>query len=214
MGPMVRRPRLASWPRLLSLAAAVSVLAATGAGDPAAARAAGPIARPDLTLTVGGGIVPGHVGRTSLALTATYDATLRIDYGTRAVSVDSTATITNTSTASIDRVELNTAVARLGAMHLTAVTVDGHTVSASVPDQTILVPLGGILPVGATTAVRVRYTATLRSSLRLPTGCSPRSTASSTRTAGCRGSRRRRPSIARTTATRSSRRSARSSVTP
>ena len=40
-----------------------------------------------------------------------------------------------------------------------------HTVAATVPDQTILVPLGGILPAGATTAVRVRYTATLRTSL-------------------------------------------------
>ena len=48
-------------------------------------------------------------------------------------------------------------------MSLIAVTVDGAAVAASVSDQTIVVPLGGILPVGGTVTVRVRYRATLRS---------------------------------------------------
>jgi len=110
-------------------------------------------------------IVPGSVDRTSIALTATYSTTLRLDYGTRSFRVHSAATITNTSGGPIDRVELNTAVARLGGMRLTSALVDGKAVPAKVSDQTIVVPLGGVLPAGATTVVRVKYRATLRTSL-------------------------------------------------
>jgi aminopeptidase N len=110
-------------------------------------------------------IVPGSVDRTSPRLRATYATTLRLNYRTRAVRVNSVATITNTSGGAIDRVELNTAAARLGSMKLRAAEVDGAPVKAKVRDQTIVVPLGGILPAGATTTVRVRYAARLRTSL-------------------------------------------------
>jgi hypothetical protein len=130
-----------------------------------ATAAAGPH-QPDATFgTTVSAITPGSVNRTSLHLTASYDARLRLDYGTRAVSLTSTATITNVSGGPVDRVELNTAVARLGSMHLGAVTVDGKAVAAGVSDQTIVVPLGGVLADGATASIRVAYTATLRSSL-------------------------------------------------
>jgi hypothetical protein len=117
------------------------------------------------TAVVASGIVPGAVGRTSLSLDATYDAYLRIAWATRAISVSSVATIRNTSGASIDRIELNTIAARLGGMRLRLVTVDGHAVAATVSDQTIVVPLGGILPAGATTAIRVSYGASLKTGL-------------------------------------------------
>ena len=120
---------------------------------------------PATTLISASGIVPGSVDRASLHLRATYVATLRLAYGTRRFAVESTATITNASGAPVDRVELNTAVARLGAMKLTSVSVDGRAVAAKVVDQTIVVPLGGVLPVGASTIVKVAYTATLRTSL-------------------------------------------------
>jgi hypothetical protein len=110
-------------------------------------------------------ILPGSVNRTSLALEASYDARIRIGWETRNVKVTSVATIRNTSGAEIDRVELNTVAARLGGMTLTAVLVDGAPVTARVSDQTIIVPLGGILPVGATATVEVRYAARLRTSL-------------------------------------------------
>ena len=110
-------------------------------------------------------IVPGSVGRSSPLLDATYDATLRLSWGTRKISVDSTATIRNTSGGPIDRVELNTVAARLGGMTLSGVSVDGAAVTATVSDQTIIVPLGGVLPVDGSVVVRVRYHATLRSSL-------------------------------------------------
>jgi len=113
--------------------------------------------------TVPSSIVPGSVNRSSLRLEARYDAALTLGWTSRAVRVDSTATIRNTSGGSIDRVELNTVAARLGGLRLLGVTVDGATVTATIHDQTIIVPLGGILPEGETTVVRVRYAATLRS---------------------------------------------------
>ncbi len=110
-------------------------------------------------------IGPGTVGRATIDLAATYDVDLALRYGDRAVRVDSTATITNISGGPIDRIELNTFAARLGGMRLYRVSVDGRTVSARVDDQTIVVPLGGVLPASATVRVRVIYHATLRSTV-------------------------------------------------
>ena len=113
----------------------------------------------------GGDIVPGFVNRSSPLLDATYDVYLWLGWGSRKVYVNSLATIRNTSGSAIDRVELNTIAARLGAIRLEPVTVDGRAVAARISDQTIVVPLGGVLPPGGTTQVRVRYHATLRSSV-------------------------------------------------
>jgi len=110
-------------------------------------------------------VVPGSVNRTSINLEATYDARIRIGWDSRNVRVESIATIRNTSGASIDRVELNTVAPRLGAMTLTGTFVDGEPVDASVSDQTIVVPLGGVLPAEASVAVEVRYAARLKTSL-------------------------------------------------
>jgi len=111
------------------------------------------------------GLVPGSVNRTSLALTAEYDVALSLNFGTRAFKVESAMTIRNDSGQPIDRLELNTIAARLGAMKLGAVTVAGAPVKATVDDQTIVVPLGGILGTGQSVQVKVAYAATLRSSL-------------------------------------------------
>jgi hypothetical protein len=180
MALMVRRV-----PLLLAAVVAVATLAlpspavqpvrgASLAGD----AAAGPSLTLDASATVAAAmtaaaepaaavldIVPGSVGRSSVFLDATYDATLWLSWDTRRISVDSTATIRNTSGSAIDRVELNTIAARLGGIRLEPVTVDGAAVHATISDQTIVVPLGGILPVGGATRVRVRYQATVRSSL-------------------------------------------------
>lgn len=110
-------------------------------------------------------IVPGSVNRSSLDLDAMYRATLKLTWATRAIWVDSTAEIRNTSGGPIDGVELNTIAARLGNIRLRPVTVDGVIVAATISDQTIVVPLGGVLPPGAATRVRVRYSARLRTGL-------------------------------------------------
>jgi hypothetical protein len=158
--------------RLLSLVAALLTLTVAASGltiapsRAVALETGGQVALGSVApATSATAIVPGAVGRSSLFVDATYDASLRISWGTRRISVDSTATIRNSSGGPIDRIELNTIAARLGSIQLHSVTVDGVPVAATRTDQTIVVPLGGILPVDATTQIRVRFHALLRSSL-------------------------------------------------
>ncbi len=134
-------------------------IAAIGAPSPIVSqvRAASPVGVGD--------IVAGSVDRSSLRLAATYDARLKLSWAHHRIRVDATLAITNTSGGPIDRLELNTIATRLGGIRLDPVTVDGVTVKAKVSDQTIVVPLGGILPVGGSTRVRVRYGADLRTTL-------------------------------------------------
>ena len=75
-------------------------------------------------------IIPGAVDQTSMNLRATYASTVRLSFATRAFKVHVAATITNISGGPIDRVELNTAVARLGRMRLTSTLVDDQAVAA------------------------------------------------------------------------------------
>jgi hypothetical protein len=110
-------------------------------------------------------IVPGAVNRTSIRLVATYDVNATVHYWDRRVSAVSVMSVRNASGGPIDRVELNTVTARIGSLRLGSVTVDGRTVSPSISDQTILVPLGGTLPDGATASVGIVFRATLRSDL-------------------------------------------------
>jgi hypothetical protein len=144
----------------------VACLATTAPGAVQPARAAIAVSAPATNLVaITGAIVPGSVNRTSVNLTASYSVVLALRYGSRSFAVNSTATITNTSGGSIDRVEFNAVPARLGGMVLRRVEVDGHAVTARVHDQTVIVPLGGILPAGGSAKVRVQYRATLRASL-------------------------------------------------
>jgi hypothetical protein len=139
-----------------------SALARPVAAD--AARPSGQDSVPAI-FSVGSAIVPGAVNRTSISLVATYDVVARINYGTRALSATSTMVVRNASGAGIDRLELNTVTARIGALRLGTVTVDGGRGSPTISDQTILVPLGGTLPDGASTTVRISFRATFRSTL-------------------------------------------------
>jgi aminopeptidase N len=145
--------RVPSRPAVL-LAVALAILAAIPSPMVPDARAASPVGV--------GQIVAGGVGRSSLKLDAVYRANLKLTWDSRAIWVDSTAIIRNTSDVEIDRIELNTIAARLGNMRLRPVTVDGVAVPATVTGQTIVVPLGGILPVDAVTRIRVRFSARLR----------------------------------------------------
>ena len=162
---MVDMPSRFPRPAVALALAALLVAATTWIAAPLPAAASPAV--PDLPATVPAtsAIVPGTVNRSSLALDALYDAYLRIEWGARTIRVDSTATIYNTSGDPIDRLNLNTIAARLGSMRLGPVTVDGAAVPASISDQTIVVPLGGILPAGGVMTVRVQYSATVRSTL-------------------------------------------------
>jgi hypothetical protein len=108
-------------------------------------------------------IVPGTVDRSSIRMHATYDVDLRLGWTGRSIRGSVVITARNDSGAELDRVRLNTVMGPLGGLQLGTVTVDGTVRSATLDDQTIMVRLGGILPVGATTVIRVPFRATLRS---------------------------------------------------
>jgi hypothetical protein len=168
---------------VVALALAIAALALPSASVPAA-RAASPVGRPasePASIVPGrpheasiaaaaspvgvGDIVAGTANRSSLHLTATYDARLKLNWTMHRIRVDASLSISNTSGGPIDRVELNTIATRLGDIRLDPVTVDGVAVKATISDQTIIVPLGGVLPAGGSTTIRARYGATLRTSL-------------------------------------------------
>lgn len=107
-------------------------------------------------------IVPGTVDRTSLNVAASYRVNAAVTVRKGALDVSTTITVRNDSGDGIDRLELNTIAARLGSLSILGLTVDDAPAVATVADQTITVPLGGILPDGATTTVRIEYRATLR----------------------------------------------------
>jgi hypothetical protein len=96
---------------------------------------------------------------------ATYDASVELAFDARRILVDETITVTNRSGAGVDRVELNTIAAPLGNLRLSETTVDGVAVAARIADQTIVVPLGGVLPDAATATIRVRGRATIPGTL-------------------------------------------------
>ncbi len=137
-------------------ASAMSVTEAPASGDPTPIEAISPASA---------AIVPGNVNRTSLDIRATYSANVRLSWRARTLKGRIRITATNQSGAGIDRLELNTVMATLGRLRLRGVTIDGTAASPTVIGQTIIVPLGGVLPNGATTVVVIRFAATLRSSL-------------------------------------------------
>src|SRR6266540_6728479 len=102
---MAAAPRLPA--ALAAVLLAVITVAAPGPAVPVA-RAASPVGV--------GQVVSGSVGRSSLDLDAVYRANLKLTWASRAIWVDSTATITNESGVEIDRIELNTIAARLGSI--------------------------------------------------------------------------------------------------
>lgn len=110
-------------------------------------------------------IVPGTVDRSSLEVSATYRVNAAITVRTGALDVTTLIEARNESGAGIDRLELNTIAARLGNIRITTASVDDVPVKARVRDQTLRVPLGGVLPDGATATIRIAYRATLRTGL-------------------------------------------------
>jgi hypothetical protein len=105
------------------------------------------------------------VNRTSLSIDATYDVRVILSYATGALTIDSTMVITNRSGGRIDRLELNAIAARLAALRIDQATVDSRAVSPTIDDQTLRLPLGGILPDGERATVRIRAHARIGTSL-------------------------------------------------
>jgi hypothetical protein len=140
------------------------LLVGGSAASPALAHSGGEAAAIASVAATGGAIEPGAVNRTSLALRATYAVNASIDVDTGVLRVATTITARNDSGAGIDRLELNTIAARLGGIAVTSASVEDSPVSVAVSDQTISVPLGGVLPAGATVELALAYRATLKTS--------------------------------------------------
>ena len=167
--PVVRRRLVGLVPAFLSVAVLASLAPGAVVGaSPVTTLGVGP------ELTVGGtgttteldavsAIVPGSVNRTSMLIAATYAVDARLAVAARTLRGSVTITARNDSGAGIDRLRLNTVMGPLGRLVLGAVTVDGRTVKATTSDQTITVPLGGVLPDGQTATIVVPFAATLRS---------------------------------------------------
>lgn len=154
--------------RAMAIVTVVTVLSGSGSGALSEGRPARPRppAEPAAAVVAAASaaspIVSGSVNRTSLDLIATYDVRLKLSYGSGRISAVSTMAVTNASGGPIDRLELNTVAARLGRLRISSLTVDGSPARPTLKDQTVLVPLGGILPDGSTTTVRIAFSATAR----------------------------------------------------
>jgi len=96
---------------------------------------------------------------------ATYDVNALISVGTGAVEMAARIEVTNESGEDIDRLELNTIAARLGGIKVTESSVDGEHVRTRVQDQTLIMPLGGVLADGASATILIGYRASLRPGL-------------------------------------------------
>jgi hypothetical protein len=146
------------------LAALALALVLTAVAAPQAAVAAAASIAP-VSAVSPSALEPGSVNASSLTLTVSYDVGVTLHYGDRLIAVTSRMSITNTSGGPIDRLELNTIAARLGGGLKVVASVEGVPVTVTINDQTLIVPLGGVLPAGATVAVRIAYRAHLRSDL-------------------------------------------------
>ena len=110
-------------------------------------------------------IEPGEVDRSTLDISATYDVNALISVGSGAIEMAARIEVTNESGEAIDRLELNTVAARLGGIKVTESSVDGKRVRTRVNDQTLIIPLDGVLPDGASATILIGYRATLSRSL-------------------------------------------------
>jgi hypothetical protein len=133
--------------RTMAAMTAAMLLAGLAAGSsPAPARAAS-------------AIEPGTVDRTSLQVEARYEVRVALRLETGSMSVVERMTVTNRSGGPIDHLELNTVLARIGSLRIRSATVDGQPVKPVVSDQTIRLPLGGILADGAGARIRLSFAA-------------------------------------------------------
>ena len=97
----------------------------------------------------------------SLALRATYDVTANFSWATRAVSVHTTAHVTNPTGGSVSTVAFNLGTLHTGNANVGVVTVRGSAVSETIQDQTVLVPFSPPLGPGSSADVVINYNATL-----------------------------------------------------
>lgn len=99
----------------------------------------------------------------SLNLRATYEVTASFSWATRAVSVHTTARVTNPTGGAVSTVAFNLATLHTGNASVGVVTVRGNPVNETISDQTVLVPFSPPLGAGSTADVVINHKATLAS---------------------------------------------------
>ena len=153
-GPMLRSLSIALLLLLLTSPTALAWGDARFAAGSRAEAASGAASLP----AAAGVLRAGAVDRTSVSLTASYDVRATLRFDVPSISVVADLSVQNTSGGPIDYLELNLAPARIGRMRLDQAKVDGDPVTVTVIDQTLRVPLGGVLADGGTVPVRIGYT--------------------------------------------------------
>jgi hypothetical protein len=118
-----------------------------------------------LALTVLAWAAP-TVSASSLGLSATYDVKATLNHGAGTLAVDSSATVTNSTAEPVGRLDFNLAPLRVGSFTRGLTQVDGAAASWAIDDQTISVNLPAPLAAGATTTVRITYSARLATNAR------------------------------------------------
>ena len=163
--PSAPAPTQNPGPTSVASAPGASASATPNRTEPPASPSPPPPPSPSPSSSAGSALVPGSVDRSTLTLDATYDVDLGVDSATGEIVVGTTIVARNASGTTIDRLELNTIAARLGDIDVTGASVDGRPVEPRVTDQTLVLPLGGILADGASITVQMAYRATLRADL-------------------------------------------------
>ena len=106
--------------------------------------------------------VRAGAGPDSIHLRATYEVNATLKWAKAKLIVSSTAHVTNTSNDSVGALSFNLVPARIGALVLQGVSVNGNPATASISDQTIVVNLPGSLAPGAEADVTINYKATFK----------------------------------------------------
>jgi hypothetical protein len=99
----------------------------------------------------------------SLNLRATYEVSASFSWATRAVSVHTTAHVTNPTGSAVSTVAFNLGTLHTGNANVGVVTVRGSAVSETIKDQTVLVPFSPPLGAGSSADVVINYNARLAS---------------------------------------------------
>ena len=99
----------------------------------------------------------------SLDLTATYSVNANFSWAARSVSVQTIASVRNTSGGPVNSLDFNLTPLVLGHAHVGTVRANGTAAASSVSDQTLVVTLPSTLAAGGSVSVEIDYTATLNS---------------------------------------------------
>lgn len=99
----------------------------------------------------------------SIGLSATYDVSANLQWSIRRLVVNSSATVTNTTSTPVSSLTFNLVPAKIGKIKMNGVTVNGSAASATLDDMNVIVKLNSALAPNASAEVTIRYAAVFNS---------------------------------------------------